>query len=212
MATKELSPDKQAAFYWYQQSAQNGYDPAKFKLSKAYINGIGTKKNVPQGLFWLIDLAINGNVDAQLTLGKVYQNLKQPPDPIDMAEVWYQVASGKSSVAEEAYSKILESKYNARRAKQISYIDQLNSVFPEDSESLTSPTSPPEGLETLSIVEYVITMIAVATLSTSIVVFRRRQQRKQTVSNSENQDKDKKYCQSSPTYKPAEKADQPAVS
>lgn len=181
----QVAQDNQAAFYWYQQSAENGYDLAKFKLSKAYINGIGTKKNIPQGLFWLIDLALKGNVDAQLTLGKIYQNLQQPPNNLDMAEVWYQIASGKSSAAEEAYSKILEGKYNARRAKQISYIDQLNSIFPEDTESPSSATSPPEDIELLSIVEYVITLILVALISTSIVILRRRQVRQQVKVNNE---------------------------
>ncbi|MCL9783763.1 J domain-containing protein [Vibrio sp. S4M6] len=190
----EVQKDAKAAFYWYLQSAVGGYDKAKLKLSKLYIEGKGTQKNIPQGLFWLIDLAMKGNTDAQLTIGKVYQSLKQPPDPIDMAEVWYQIASGNNPAAEEAYSKLLESKFNARRAKQMSYIEQLNSIFPEDTSSPSSPTSPPENLEILSIIEYVVTSVLVIIIAVLLLIRKRKKTNSEHQKHSDQQSHEKQLA------------------
>ena len=41
------------AFYWMKKSAENGHKPAKSPLAVLYLNGMGTDRNIEQGIKWL---------------------------------------------------------------------------------------------------------------------------------------------------------------
>ncbi|MGF1742414.1 J domain-containing protein [Vibrio profundum] len=170
---KEVPVDLSNAFYWYKQAAENNYTPAKFKVADFYLNGRGTKKSIPQALFWLTDLAVKGNEKAQLSLGRVYESITQSPSPIDMAQLWYLIASEQNQAAEKAYAKVLENKYNARRAKQMTYIAQLNAIIPEDPELNVQLKPTPKSTFALSLVGHSIIFIIVVSLS-SLFLLRRK--------------------------------------
>ncbi|TFH90938.1 J domain-containing protein [Vibrio ouci] len=125
----QVEQSQSEAFYWYQQAAQNGNSTAASALGHAYLSGEGTKSDTENAIFWLSQAASNGNSDAARLLGKLYEDLKQSPDTLDLAELWYQEASRTNPQAEEDYARVLEAQFNARRAKQVAAIDQLEVAF-----------------------------------------------------------------------------------
>lgn len=125
----QVEQSQSEAFYWYQQAARNGDSNAAAALGQAYLMGDGTKADTENAIFWLSHAASNGRSDAAKSLGKLYEELKQVPDALDLAELWYQEASRTDPQAEEDYARVLEAQFNARRAKQVAAIDQLEVAF-----------------------------------------------------------------------------------
>jgi len=117
------------AFYWYQQAAQNGNLNAASELGEAYLNGIGTKPDIENAIFWLSRAANSDNSEAAKLLGQIYEETQQQPNALDLAELWYQEAARQDPQAEEDYARVLEAQFNARRAKQVAAIDQLEVAF-----------------------------------------------------------------------------------
>lgn len=124
------------AFYWYSQAAENGHIKSQLKLANFLALGIGTEKNPQAAIRWYSQLASRGNPTAPLELAKIYEHYPSSTlNPLDLAEVWYQVATYYDDNAQDGYSRVLEAKFNARREKQISEIEQLNSAFSEEEQS-----------------------------------------------------------------------------
>ena len=123
----ELSDSE--AFYWYQQAAENGNQSAAIHLGQAYLKGKGTKVDIENAIFWLNKAALSDDAQAALLLGQLYESLKQQPSNLDLAELWYQEAAKNDPQAEDDYARILEQQFNARRAKQVAAIDQLEVAF-----------------------------------------------------------------------------------
>ncbi|KOO13069.1 hypothetical protein AKJ18_20070 [Vibrio xuii] len=125
----QVEQSQSEAFYWYQQAAQNGNSTAAGALGHAYLSGEGTKADTESAIFWLSRAASNGSSDAAKSLGKLYEELEQSPNTLDLAELWYQEASRSDPQAEQDYARVLEAQFNARRAKQVAAIDQLEVAF-----------------------------------------------------------------------------------
>ena len=117
------------ALYWFEQAANNGSSQAAARLASLYLEDGASKRDIQEAIYWLTRLALEGSTDAQINLGKVYESLPQLPKTLDLAEVWYRTASAGNEKAEEAYSGVLEKKFNAQRAKQISSIEQSEIQF-----------------------------------------------------------------------------------
>ena len=145
------------AFYWYSQAAENGHIKAQLKLANFLASGIGTEKNPQAAIRWYSQLASRGNPTAPLELAKIYEHYPSSTlSPLDLAEVWYQVATYYDDKAQDGYSRVLEAKFNARREKQISEIEQLNSAFSEEesSDELIDPNRAPTSAPLLVTSDY----------------------------------------------------------
>ncbi|WP_165311133.1 J domain-containing protein [Vibrio ziniensis] len=129
------------AFYWFQLAADNNQPQAMFQLAKMYLQGHGTAVNLPEGIYWLTKLATQGDAKAQFELGELYQDLNDSPTPPAMAEIWFRSASELLPQAEQAYSKLLEDKFNQQRAKQVSAIQELDEEVRNQEEFLTLPSN-----------------------------------------------------------------------
>ena len=123
--------------YWLEQAALAGSQLAAAQLAQVYLSNQNKKPQVNKAIYWLTQLAVTENYQAQYNLGKLYEGLGQQPSNLELAEIWYQVASEHVPDAEEAYAKVLEKQFNAQRAKQVSSIDQLEVAFDESSIELS---------------------------------------------------------------------------
>ncbi|GLT16447.1 molecular chaperone DnaJ [Vibrio zhanjiangensis] len=117
------------ALYWFEQAANNGSSQAAARLATLYLEEGASKRDIQEAIYWLTRLALEGSTEAQINLGKVYESLPELPKSLDLAEVWYRTALAGNKQAEEAYAVVLEKKFNAQRAKQISSIEQLEIQF-----------------------------------------------------------------------------------
>lgn len=123
--------------YWLEQAAIAGSQLAAGKLAQVYLSSENKNPQVDQAIYWLTRLAVADNYQAQYNLGKLYESLDKRPSNLELAEIWYQVASQHLPDAEEAYAKVLEKQFNAQRAKQVSSIDQLEVAFDDSSIQLS---------------------------------------------------------------------------
>ncbi len=154
------------ALYWLQQAAGNEHPEAIMQLAQNYLTGTGTEKDTIQAVYWLSKIAIEGNATAQYKLGELYQGLSQPLSSRDMAEIWFHLSADKLPEAEEAYSKILEERFNQRRAKQVSAIDQLDTIIDNQIENTeTAELQQSEQLDQDFILITIITLILLAVFS-----------------------------------------------
>lgn len=133
-----VQPSQEDAIYWLEQAANNGSNQAIARLASLYLQP--DNNNAHEATYWLTQLAVAGNVEAQLNLGKVYESMAHSPDTLSLAEIRYRTASPQSEDAEQAYARVLEKKFNARRAKLVSSIDQLQVAF-DDSSIQLSPVA-----------------------------------------------------------------------
>lgn len=136
-----IPQDISEAFYWFQQSSERNQPQAMHQLAKMYLQGQGIEINTTEGIYWLTKLATQGNPEAQFELGKQYQTLKNYPTSQQMAEIWFRTAAESLPEAEQAYSQILEDKFNQQRAKQVSAIDQLDNEATDQQETSPEPSS-----------------------------------------------------------------------
>ena len=86
------------AFELYTKDANSGNTTAQNSLSYLYFNGVGTKKDLKKGLFWLKKSAHGMNAQAQYDLGMMYlsgHNVIQNPK---LAFTWFDSASDLGSV------------------------------------------------------------------------------------------------------------------
>ncbi len=142
LAKEDGEAAKADAFYWLQQSAQLGYEPAQIKLAQAYESGIATQVDLKLAANWYWQAAVQGNLDAQIKLGTLFEEQGSLFSQLDIAQFWFGIASKHSAEAEDAYNRILEIKFNAMRAKQVSAISQLDSALKAQTQPLET------GLET----------------------------------------------------------------
>ncbi|CAK1766990.1 Sel1 repeat-containing protein [Vibrio crassostreae] len=125
------------AFYWYSQSADNGNADAQFKLGVWYLAGTSVEKDNKQALEWFIKAALQGNKQAPLEVAKIYESSldKELLQPLDAAQLWYEAALKGNPNAEDGYNRVLEAQFNQQRAKQISSIEQLDENIDSEIES-----------------------------------------------------------------------------
>ncbi|WP_052879107.1 tetratricopeptide repeat protein [Vibrio coralliirubri] len=126
------------ALYWYTQSAENGNPNAQFRLGEWYLTGTGVEQSNKLALEWFIKAALQGNQRAPIEVAKLYESSLEQDllQPLDKAQLWYEVALQDNPQAEDGYNRILEAQFNQQRAKQISSIEQLDDSI--DSEIDTS--------------------------------------------------------------------------
>lgn len=164
---QEVAQSDSEAFYWYQQAAENGSDAAAASLGRAYYLGIGTKKDIANAIFWLSKAANAGDRQSPLLLGQLYEQSNQPPNNLDLAELWYQYAALQNPDAEEAYERVLEQQFNNRRAKQVAAIDQLEVAFDHEQIELSpkakslSRNEQSQGFEIYALVAMLLVCIGV---------------------------------------------------
>lgn len=156
-----IPQDLSEAFYWFQQSSERNQPQAMHQLAKMYLQGQGIEINTAEGIYWLTKLATQGSPEAQFELGRQYQTLKNSPTSQQMTEIWFRTAAQSLPEAEQAYSQILEDKFNQQRAKQVSAIDQLDNEVTDQKE--TSPASSSLNLDKLNWV-YVVILASIALL------------------------------------------------
>ncbi|MBW3696814.1 hypothetical protein EK599_14030 [Vibrio sp. T187] len=178
----DIEENKENAFYWYSQAAQNGQLNAQSKLAYFLAKGIGTEKDIDEAIRWYSQLAAQGNTQAPLQLARLYETYQGSIKPLDMAEIWYQIANQSNPDAEEGYSRVLEAKFNARRAKQISSIEQLDVAFteidePELNDAAPKPAEPKPQFATS---DYLSVAVLVLLTSALIVVVKRTRRKKST--------------------------------
>lgn len=134
LAEKYLSGDgveasEQEARYWLERAASSGNHGAIQTLITLSLQQSQDSKHLNQAIYWLTQLAIDGDTQAQLKLGELYEEQTAPPKALDMAEIWYRIAAQHDENAQLGYERVLEQKFNAQRAKQVSSIDQLEVAF-----------------------------------------------------------------------------------
>jgi TPR repeat protein len=81
------------AYQLFQGLAESGDTKAQYDLSLMYIQGIGTKQNIEQGLVWLNRAAEKGNIDAMLELGVLYQKIDAMENAPQLALYWFEKAA-----------------------------------------------------------------------------------------------------------------------
>ncbi|NIY92611.1 J domain-containing protein [Vibrio diazotrophicus] len=174
--------DLNEAFYWFQQASEKKQSQAMHQLAKMYLQGLGTELNTAEGIYWLIQLATQGDTKAQYELGKLYQTLKNAPTSQQMAEIWFRTAAESLPEAEQAYTQILEDKFNQQRAKQVSAIDQLNNEAASQQETLTTPSD--LDLNKLNWA-YVVILASIALLMLVASLYQRKKRQKLETSASD---------------------------
>lgn len=85
--------DYTKAYQLFQGLAESGDTKAQFDLSLMYIQGIGTKQNIEQGLVWLNRAAEKGNIEAMLELGVLYQKIDAIENAPQLALYWFEKAA-----------------------------------------------------------------------------------------------------------------------
>jgi TPR repeat protein len=85
--------DYTKAYQLFQDLAESGDTKAQYDLSLMYIQGIGTKQNIEQGLVWLNRAAEKGNIEAMLELGVLYQKIDTVENAPQLALYWFEKAS-----------------------------------------------------------------------------------------------------------------------
>ncbi|MGF1754590.1 J domain-containing protein [Vibrio makurazakiensis] len=179
----DVQQDKSNAFYWYSQAAENGQVNAQSKLAYFLANGIGTKQDTLGAIRWYNQLATQGNKQAPLQLAKLYESHTGSIRSLDLSEQWYKVALSldDNASAEDGYGRVLEAKFNARRAKQISSIEQLDVAFSDVSEPGTTPSLEKKNTSTNQFAssDY-ITVITLVILFSSLFVAVKKLRRKKS--------------------------------
>lgn len=64
--------DKETAFYWYSQSALDGFAGAQNNLGSLYEKGEGVKQSYPEAAYWYTQAAMQGEPTAYLSLGEIF--------------------------------------------------------------------------------------------------------------------------------------------
>ncbi|KPL99246.1 tetratricopeptide repeat protein [Vibrio splendidus] len=177
------------ALYWYSQSADNGNPNAKFRLGEWYLAGTGVEQSNKLALEWFIKAALQGNQRAPIEVAKIYESSleKDLLQPLDAAQLWYEAALKDNPDAEDGYNRVLEAQFNQQRAKQISSIEQLNDNVSAEANT-NQPSTFPSALTSrdqatrsnLTNSDYMIgavlaVLIAIVSISATLVVSRKRQ-------------------------------------
>lgn len=85
--------DYTKAYQLFQGLAESGDTKAQYDISLMYIQGIGTKQNIEQGLVWLNRAAEKGNIEAMLELGVLYQKIDTLENAPQLALYWFEKAA-----------------------------------------------------------------------------------------------------------------------
>lgn len=114
---------------------------AQFQMAQNYQLGTNIAADPYKAAYWYMKAALNGYVPAQYQLGLLYEKDQVPLSSLDIAEMWLQTAidirkqaanfhpdhvTSDQTLLEETLSRILEEKFNAQRARQISSITPDN--------------------------------------------------------------------------------------
>ncbi|MEZ9182950.1 hypothetical protein AB4158_01910 [Vibrio splendidus] len=177
------------ALYWYTQSAENGNPNAQFRLGEWYLTGTSVEQDNKLALEWFIKAALQGNKRAPNEVAKIYESSleKDLLQPLDAAQLWYEAALKDNPDAEDGYNRVLEAQFNQQRAKQISSIEQLNDNVSAEANTNQPSTSPlaltardQATRSNLTNSDYMIgavlvVLIAIVSISATLVVSRKRQ-------------------------------------
>ncbi len=179
------------AFYWYSQSADNGNADAQFKLGEWYLAGKSVEQDNKMALEWFIKAALQGNKRAPVEVAKIYESSleKELLQPLDAAQLWYEAALKDNPNAEHGYTRVLQAQFNQQRAKQISSIEQLDDSIDSEIDSsqglshqMKSSQATRSNLSSSNLTssEYMIgaalaLLIAILSISATLVISRKRQ-------------------------------------
>nr|WP_282437325.1 J domain-containing protein [Vibrio amylolyticus] len=139
--TSSTQQDYEQALYWYLQAAKQEHVQSQFSLATLYLKGLGVEPDLSQALYWLTKLSLEGNIDAQVAIATIYEKTQEKPNNLDMAELWYLIAQPHSEMADIGYSRVLEAKFNQRKAQQVSSLDQLDIAFEPGNQGFDSTSS-----------------------------------------------------------------------
>ncbi len=124
MQTDSTSPAE--VRYWLEQSANQGYLPAKKQLAKDLTQGLTGSVSYPQAAYWVSSIALSDPTDSGYALASFLEEHQQNITTDDLIEAWYQLAAKQNKDAETAYNHFLEQRFNLLRAKQVSAIAELD--------------------------------------------------------------------------------------
>ncbi|MFB9215262.1 J domain-containing protein [Vibrio sinaloensis] len=186
----DVTPSRQEAIYWFELAADSGSQIAAGELAQLYLDDSNGQRDTEKAVYWLTKLAVDDNPQAQLTLGQVYESLGSKLDNLDMAEVWYRVASDQLSEAEDAYGRVLEKKFNAQRAKQVSSIDQLEVAF-DDSSIELSPIAKSKSSQQQAGNDFIYLSIALSVALAALIAWHLKTTRKLTIQTHRTSDDNK---------------------
>jgi len=82
-----------AAIRWYQQSAENGYLPAKYILGYLFQAGLGTRRSDHNAIIWYHQAAQADHVDAQYNLATLLLTTRELPQAPKQAFNFFQLAA-----------------------------------------------------------------------------------------------------------------------
>ncbi len=186
-AQAEPDSDFSDILYWYEQSALAGNSDAQSRLATLYAQGDRVEKNLVEAIRWYTQLAIKGNAKAQAAIGRIYLENNNTINHVDYADVWLQAAATTDPVYEDAHNKILEQKFNNKRAQQVSAISQLDAVFdaqleqPTDNRETQAAAIENPAIQTDWIVIALVLIIVIS--STLLMRFFKQKKLKQVIGN-----------------------------
>ncbi|CAG8434186.1 8205_t:CDS:2 [Diversispora eburnea] len=67
--------DQVKAFEWFKKAAENDYADGQFCLGKCFYEGLGTKKDILNAIYWFNKAKENGNKYANELLEKIVSNM-----------------------------------------------------------------------------------------------------------------------------------------
>lgn len=137
-----------------------------------------------QAHYWYLKAALQGDSKALQSLGQLYEQQKQPINPLNVSENWYQLAiDAGNSDAEDGYSRVLEALFNQQRAKQVSSIALLDQHIDQDITTDSNKSSTTVKPEKSRLVEPEIIIISSILLVVVFAVALRRKMRSHKQSN-----------------------------
>lgn len=112
---------KNDAYHWLTLALKNGYKDSLYYIGLCMINGIGVSKDVDKGIELLKESALDGNGDAALVLGDIFEKGRLVKANANEMKRWYRAAydmgepSGMTKLA-ECYMKGKGVKMNLEKA------------------------------------------------------------------------------------------------
>jgi TPR repeat protein len=103
-----VQEDEKSAVELWKKAVNNGFAKSQYQLADCFEDGIdGVERDLGQAEHWYLKAAERGDVDAQLSLGRIYQTDENLKD-MDKSIEWYERAyyNGRSNEAAAALRKL----------------------------------------------------------------------------------------------------------
>lgn len=176
----DVEPSAEQAQYWFELAAENGNNAAQTELIKLLLKS-PTQEDIEQALYWLTQQAVNGDISVRAKIAKISEQYADQLAPDSLALIWYRVAGQTSTQAEEKYAQLLENRFNQRRLKQVSQLEQLDSAFEQSRTDalIAEPTAEPSS-GSISSDHVTISLIIITAIGTLLFLAHTKRRRNRT--------------------------------